>query len=726
MKAKLRMMPRFLLEASYINGCYMTPARMLREARIATLSLLLSIALYGMLMNTLVHKVYDSYFFPHSGPFYGGLLYLASLSVIIYAVMHYHICLIGNYKRQAREHMPSLDEVITLYDRVAPNVTVLVPSFKEERQIMMQTMLSAALSEYPAKNVVLLIDNPPQPKDAAERKLLEQARALPQELQQQFAQQASLFTQARDAYQERARTSLNLVEEAASLAGLYERAAQWFESKALHMAEGQAFDALAGDTRFFIETMLLQPATVYREQAAALRQKAPADKTEVARHYSRLAGLFNVQFSSFERKHYANLSHDANKAMNLNSYMMLMGRSWREIETPQGLQLRECDASEASFTIPAADYVNTIDADSLMTHDYIARLVYFLEQPQHARVAVAQSPCSATPGHRTLVEKVASASIDVQFHTHQGYTYWDASFWVGANAMLRVRALNAIKEVHEVDGKMIAIYIQDRTLIEDTESTIDLVHKGWKLYNYPKRMTYSASPTDFGSLLIQRRRWANGGLIILPKLIRYVFAAPKDMRLVREFFMRFNYLAMTTLSVAMLSVYTFYTFSPRLSSPLLIYATLPYLCLFARDLKICGYRYSDVLRTCALNLMLLPVIAAGVLKQMEQIFTGRKIPFGRTPKVTGRTGAPAIYYLMEVGLIAFFANRVLRELELAHWGSAFFAGANFLLLSYALVYFIGIGAMFQDVGSALLRVLSRLVPQALIQPSATLVESKQN
>jgi cellulose synthase/poly-beta-1,6-N-acetylglucosamine synthase-like glycosyltransferase len=52
-------------------------------------------------------------------------------------------------------------------------------------------------------------------------------------------------------------------------------------------------------------------------------------------------------------------------------------------------------------------------------------------------------------------------------------------------------------------------YIQDRTVIEDTESSVDLVAKGWELTNYPERLSYSATPPDFGALVIQRRRWAN-------------------------------------------------------------------------------------------------------------------------------------------------------------------------------------------------------------------------
>ena len=99
-------------------------------------------------------------------------------------------------------------------------------------------------------------------------------------------------------------------------------------------------------------------------------------------------------------------------------------------------------------------------------------------------------------------------------------THYDATFWVGANAVLRKRALDDIVEIEYHGDFEIRRYIPDRTVIEDTESTIDLGVHGWTLLNYPERLSYSATPPDFGSLCIQRQRWANGGLLILPKLWR--------------------------------------------------------------------------------------------------------------------------------------------------------------------------------------------------------------
>ena len=48
----------------------------------------------------------------------------------------------------------------------------------------------------------------------------------------------------------------------------------------------------------------------------------------------------------FERKRYRNLSHAPSKAMNLNSYIGLLGRSFKEHVTADGCHLVECAAGE--------------------------------------------------------------------------------------------------------------------------------------------------------------------------------------------------------------------------------------------------------------------------------------------------------------------------------------------------------------------------------------------
>ena len=122
-------------------------------------------------------------------------------------------------------------------------------------------------------------------------------------------------------------------------------------------------------------------------------------------------------------------------------------------------------------------------------------------------VAVIQTPYSSYRGAPTRIERIAAATTDIQHMLHQGMTYYDATFWVGANAVIRKAALDDICVVSTEGTRTVKTYIQDRTVIEDTESSIDLGYFGWHLVNYPERLSYSATPPDFGSLVVQRRRW---------------------------------------------------------------------------------------------------------------------------------------------------------------------------------------------------------------------------
>ena len=67
-----------------------------------------------------------------------------------------------------------------------------------------------------------------------------------------------------------------------------------------------------------------------------------------------------------------------------------------------------------------------------------------MEQPEHARVAVAQTPYSAFPNPPGILERTAGATTDIQYLVHQGFTRFGATFWVGANALLKKSALEDI------------------------------------------------------------------------------------------------------------------------------------------------------------------------------------------------------------------------------------------------------------------------------------------
>lgn len=629
---------------------------------------------------------------------------------LIYGNVGYQLTRIGQMQRRW-SHRPAEDaDLESIHDGPAEPLVFLVPSYREEARIVRQTLLSAALQEHPNRRVVLLIDDPFRFDDPDALAALVAVRHLALSLHLQMEQAAVPFRAARNDFLRRAAAGpLHGAAEAALVGALYLRAADVFEG------EAALWECADHTDRFFVEAVLRAPARAHRQRAEAwLRREAaggPIERRALQREHARLAAMFAVSLTSFERKRFANLSHEPNKAMNLNTYIALLGNRYNEREHAGGLHLEEADGATAMLEVPAASHLITLDADSLLMPGYALRLVAIMTAPGNERIAVAQTPYSAVPGPSGALERIAGATTDIQYLVHQGFTQHHATFWVGANALLRHAALNDIAVVADENGRPVRRYIQDRTVIEDTESTVDLIDKGWRLYNYPERLAYSATPADFGALVVQRARWANGGLIILPKLIRYLLSGPGRLQKLREGFFRVHYLtSIAGVNVGLLAVLA-YPFPDSLQSLWLPLTALPYYALYARDLRQSGYcKGSDLLRVYALNLLLLPVNVGGVLRSLHQACKGHRIPFLRTPKIAGRTRVPARYIaalFAIVGVCLFAGLQDVLDGNLLH---SMFAFANGALFVYAIGTFIGFAAAWDDLHRGLDESLRPLRP----------------
>ncbi|HEX8347508.1 MAG TPA: EAL domain-containing protein [Actinoplanes sp.] len=628
-----------------------------------------------------------------------AIVYMIVVTGLAASATAYLITRIGYFYRSRAHHRAPRIVLDTFLQGSTPSVTVIVPSYQEDERVIRTTLLSAALQEYPGLRVVLLIDDPQQPKTRAARDLLVAARALPAAIEAELAfpfarVQTSYerFEDSRGEHGERAPTA----DDMRHLADEYRFAAGWLYGL------GRRQEMVDHTDVFFVEHILNRLAEDLGTIAEALEGGAdegaalPAER--LCQLYRRLLAVFDASVTSFERKRYVSLSSEPNKAMNLNSYIGLMGGSYQEVSTPLGVALVPAGPGQAELTVPDPDYVLTLDADSVLLPEYCLRLVHLMEQGAHSRDAVAQTPYSAFPGSATRIERVSGATTDIQHIVHQGMTHYGATFWVGANAVLRKKALDEIRQVAYEGDWEIRRYIQDRTVIEDTESTIDLGVHGWTLYNYPERLAYSATPPDFGSLCIQRQRWANGGLLILSRLkdqFRARTAQGKKNRF-GELFLRVNYMASIFWSSVCLVVMLAYPFNADLLNPVLLLVSVPYFLMMSADLKDCGYKRLDVLRVYGFNLILLPVNLSGSFASILQLLTGEKSAFKRTPKVRNRTTAATTYLLAPLALIAFCAWTAVRDVRLHQWDNLVFAGLNLVLATYAMVAYVGVGSTVVD------------------------------
>jgi len=125
---------------------------------------------------------------------------------------------------------------------------------------------------------------------------------------------------------------------------------------------------------------------------------------------------------------------------------------------------------------------------------------------------------------------------------------------------------------------------------------------------------------------------------------------------------------------------------------------LPYFYLYGRDLLSIRYRWSDLLRVYALNLLLIPVNLGGVFKSIYQGISGKQIPFSRTPKVNGRTSVPMAYVLAVLALAAWCVGFTVVDVTYDRWGHALFGALNGAFLIYAITKFVGWRESFADLG----------------------------
>ena len=673
-----------------------SPANVSREILYGRIGLVLSVVGTLWVSKELIHAFRIRFDAGQLLPSIEDGLLIAIFLALIYGNLVYQIARVGYFKR-LRSHRPaSREELESIYDSDAPAVVILIPAYREELDVIRRTLMSAALMEYPAKRIALLIDDPPNPSDpimasdlVATRHLTREIENLLRTEERKYADQLTGFEHRRGA------GPLDPGREARRIAGLYSDAASWLE------AQANSFEVLDHTDALFVERILREPARAHRTRSAEIAARAtspntPLSEAEMAREYRRLASLFAVRITSFERKRFENLSHAPNKAMNLNSYLGLIGRNFREVIRPTGLHLEECGDASAQLRVHDADYVVTLDADSLLLHDYALRLIGVMEQPGNRHLAVAGSPYSAIRGSSSRLERVAGAQTDAQWIMSQGLTHYRAGFWVGANAVLRRKSLEEICQISTERGYPVRKYIQDRTLIEDTESTIDLISRGWALFNYPERLSYSATPPDFGTLIIQRRRWSNGGLLVLPNLFRYLTSSPRKATKIPETLLRLHYLVSpTTVNLGMLLLLCI-PFRDAVPSISLVVAAAPYYILYGRDLVDYDYDWVDVLRIYALNLLLIPVNLAGVAQSLKQAFTGRVAVFARTPKVKGRVSSPRRYLYYIAAIIVLSCLVATSDLYAGKWAFCLFGFSNAAFYVYALVRLVGIRDSWSD------------------------------
>lgn len=100
-----------------------------------------------------------------------------------------------------------------------------------------------------------------------------------------------------------------------------------------------------------------------------------------------------------------------------------------------------------------------------------------------------------------------------------------------------------------------------------------------------------------------------------------------------------------------------------------------------------------------------------MLKSLQQAISRQKIPFGRTPKIKGRTASAPLYIIATYSLFALWLISAQGDFVDGHLSQGAFALFNAAILFYAISIFIGFRASWDDIIASLR--LPVLAPESL-------------
>ena len=253
------------------------------------------------------------------------VLFLATCMVMLFGNIVHQLVRFGLAQRLVRlSHVDAAAQAAPAIDTSAPLVTIFVPAYKEEPAIVLRTLLSAVLQTHPKRRVVLLLDDPPVPATVEDAERLAAMRTMQDRIADLLAPLRQAVDEARADFHGRA-TRSSVEQEIEGLLSLATIVMVSLQSIGADWAGGDHTE------RFFAQQVASRAGRLLREHARQTADMAAADRTRwrtiVASEYDRLLQFFSADVAVFERKRFVNLSHEANKAMNLNSYIGCLGRN---------------------------------------------------------------------------------------------------------------------------------------------------------------------------------------------------------------------------------------------------------------------------------------------------------------------------------------------------------------------------------------------------------------
>jgi cellulose synthase/poly-beta-1,6-N-acetylglucosamine synthase-like glycosyltransferase len=128
-------------------------------------------------------------------------VFLVVVLMLLYGSLVYHLMRVGFFLRLLQHRPAAIGDLLAARpSETAPALAILVPAYKEDPRTIQQTLLSAALQQYPRRRVVLLIDDPPAPPDQADADQVAAVRRVPEEVSRFLREPAARVKRAAGAF----------------------------------------------------------------------------------------------------------------------------------------------------------------------------------------------------------------------------------------------------------------------------------------------------------------------------------------------------------------------------------------------------------------------------------------------------------------------------------------------------------------------------------------------
>jgi hypothetical protein len=188
----------------------------------------------------------------------------------------------------------------------------------------------------------------------------------------------------------------------------------------------------------------------------------------------------------------------------------------------------------------------------------------------------------------------------------------------------------------------------------------------------------------------------------VPSLLHYVFRWPWSLKRFGHGLLRFQSLLSACFSGIGFSILLFYPFDDSLVPLWLPLATLPYYYLYATDLVLAGYRWTELPRVYALTtILLVPAYVVGTVQSLRQAFSGRPTLFRRTPKIADRTPTPLAYAATILAMLLYGLGCFVRDLLMGRHAHALFSIFTAAVIVYGWSVLVGYRAARNDVLNSL-------------------------